>query len=221
MPGTVIESFGSTQLTEVGSHYFFYPVGGSSGPELQYAGAAVTAGQFGAKTPIGAEQTASGYEVAWKNGSADQYSIWNTDSSGNYVSSSATNVSGSDATLKSLETSFHQDLNGDGVIGPATGAGSPTGNAIIGNANSSVLVGSAESDVFVFKPNFGNETVTGFHPGEDTIQFDHTIFADTDAVLSHMQQVGSDVVIAHNPQNVMTLHDVLIANLHVSDFVII
>ena len=47
------------------------------------------AGQFGAWAPIGAEQTASGYEVAWKVTGADQYTVWNTDSSGNYLSVSA------------------------------------------------------------------------------------------------------------------------------------
>ena len=61
------------------------------------------------------EQTASGYEVAWKIAGADQFSIWNTDSSGNYVSYSV--YSGTSTALESLETSFHQDLNGDGVIG--------------------------------------------------------------------------------------------------------
>ena len=67
--------------------------------------------------PIGAEQTASGYEVAWKVPGADQYTVWNTDSSGNYVSNVIGVVSGTSAALESLETSFHQDLNGDGVIG--------------------------------------------------------------------------------------------------------
>src|SRR5262245_63191398 len=41
---TVIESFGSSSLVEVGTNYFLYPVGGSSGPELSYAGAPVVAG---------------------------------------------------------------------------------------------------------------------------------------------------------------------------------
>ena len=44
------------------------------------------AGQFGRVAPIGAEQTASGYEVAWKVPGADQYSVWNTDNNGNYLS---------------------------------------------------------------------------------------------------------------------------------------
>ena len=72
------------------------------------------AGQFGAWTPIGAEQTATGYEVAWKVAGADQYTVWNTDSSGNYVSNIVGVVSGTSTALESLETSFHQDLNGDG-----------------------------------------------------------------------------------------------------------
>ena len=82
----MIESFGSTSLVEVGTNYFLYPVGGSSGPELSYSGAPVVAGQFGSWTPLGAEQTASGYEVAWKVTGADQYSVWATDSSGSYTS---------------------------------------------------------------------------------------------------------------------------------------
>ena len=80
----------------------------------------LSAGQFGAWTPIGAEQTASGYEVAWKVSGADQYTVWNTDSSGNYVSTHRRLCREPAPRWKSLETSFHQDLNGDGVIGIPT-----------------------------------------------------------------------------------------------------
>ena len=121
---TVIEGFGSTSLVEGGSNYFLYPNGGGSAVELSYAGAPVAAGQFdqfgGPWAPIGAEQTATGYEVAWKITGADQYTVWTTDNSGNYVSSAFDVASGTSAALQSFETSFHQDLNGDGVIGPAT-----------------------------------------------------------------------------------------------------
>ena len=82
---TVIEANGSTQLTEVGDHFFLYD-GSGSGPSLKYAGADYVAGQFGAWAPIAAEQTANGYEVAWKVMGVDQYTVWNTDSSGNYTS---------------------------------------------------------------------------------------------------------------------------------------
>ena len=84
----MIESFGSTSLVEVGNNFFLDNSAGS-GPELKYGGAAVVAGQFGAWTPIGAEQTASGYEVAWKITGADQYTVWTTDSNGNYISSTS------------------------------------------------------------------------------------------------------------------------------------
>jgi hypothetical protein len=116
-PPTVIEAFGSTSLVQVGSNYFLDPNGGGTGPQLSYGGAPVVAGQFGQWVPIGAEQTASGYEVAWKVTGADQYTVWNTDNNGNYLSSDFNVVSGSNAALISLEPSFHQDLNGDGSIG--------------------------------------------------------------------------------------------------------
>ena len=59
----------------------------------------MTAGQFGSWTPIGAEQTATGYEVAWRVPGADQYWVWNTDSGGNYVSGATGVVSGMSAAL--------------------------------------------------------------------------------------------------------------------------
>ena len=113
----LIEANGSTSLTEVGNNFFLYAVRGVVGPSLKYAGADVVAGQFGGWTPIGAEQTASGYEVAWKVTGADTYTVWNTDSNGNFVSDTIGAVSGTSSALESLETSFQQDLNGDGVIG--------------------------------------------------------------------------------------------------------
>jgi hypothetical protein len=41
-----------------------------------------TAGPFGAWAPIGAEQTASGYDVGWKITGADPYTVWATESGG-------------------------------------------------------------------------------------------------------------------------------------------
>ena len=131
--GTVIESAGSTSLVAVSNHFFLDDISTGLGPSLKYGGTDVVAGQFGGWTPIGAEQTASGYQVAWKIPGADQYSVWTTDSNGNFISSSAA-LSGSSSTLQSFETSFHQDLNGDGAIGvPVTGT-------VIESAGSTSLV---------------------------------------------------------------------------------
>ena len=115
---TVIESSGSMSLLTDGTNYFLQPNGGAA-VELSYNGAPVVTGEFaqyGYNAPIAATQTASGYEVAWKTTSGDQYQIWNTDSSGNYLSSPFLG-SGSSALLESYEANFNDDLNGDGTIG--------------------------------------------------------------------------------------------------------
>jgi VCBS repeat-containing protein len=121
----VIEAAGSTALTEVANNFFFYS--GGVGPEFKFSGAPYVAGELGAWTPIGAEQVSGGgYDVALKVAGADQYTVWSTDSNGNYVSAFFGTVSGSSTALESMESVFHQDLNGDGVIGTsatiATGA---------------------------------------------------------------------------------------------------
>ena len=117
---TVIETSGSTSLSEVGTNYFFSANG--TGPELKYGGATVVAGQFGASwVPLGAEATSSGYDVAWKSMATGLYTVWNTDSNGNFTSNLLSNVSGTSVALESMENTLHQDLNGDGIIDtPAT-----------------------------------------------------------------------------------------------------
>src|SRR5216683_1640867 len=114
-PPQVIEANGATSLVQIADAYFMYPVGGSSGPQLP-----ITTSSIAPWTPIGAERTASGYEVAFRINGADQYMIWNTDVNGNYVSSPIGVVSGGSSALESMETSFHQDLNNDGIIGSTT-----------------------------------------------------------------------------------------------------
>jgi serralysin len=118
IPTIVIESFGSTSLVQAGSNYLLNPSGGGVGPLLKYAGSTVTVGQYGAWTFIGVEQISGGYEVALHLAGTDQYTVWNTDTNGNVVSNGTGGiVSGSSYALQSLEPSFQQDLNGDGVIG--------------------------------------------------------------------------------------------------------
>jgi hypothetical protein len=116
----VIQTDGTTSLVQVGSNYFIDAVGTNTGPQLKYNGAPVTAGEFGGCIPIGAVQTASGYDIAWKNPDVDLYGIWTTDSNGNFIANMAPGVSGNSYALESYETTFNQDLNGDGTIGPTS-----------------------------------------------------------------------------------------------------
>jgi large repetitive protein len=118
---TVIQTDGSTSLTQVWYNYFLDNSSGV-GPALQYAGSDVTAGEFGAWVPIGAVQTASGYDVAWEIPGANEYTIWTTNSNGVWLSNTPI-LSGTSFALESYEPTFGQDLNGDGVIGPLIAAG--------------------------------------------------------------------------------------------------
>ena len=67
----------------------------------------------------GAEQTTSGYSRLEGNRGSISIRIWNTDSSGNYRFEYLGPCRAATQHLESLETSFHQDLNGDGAIGVA------------------------------------------------------------------------------------------------------
>jgi hypothetical protein len=132
-PPVVIATDGATSLTELANEYFLDGSGGT-GPALKLSGAPVTAGEFAGWTPIGAVATASGYDVAWKLTGTTTYGIWYTDSNGNYLSS--TTMLGNSVALETLETTFNQDLNGDGVIGPpktVIATDGPTSLTEIGN----------------------------------------------------------------------------------------
>src|SRR5882757_4091997 len=114
---TDTNSVASTSLVQFFGNYYLENAGSGAGPELKIGGTPVVAGQYSGWAPIGTVQTASGYDVAWKNASLGIYTYWTTDSSGNHLTDSAT-MSGNSYALESLETVFNQDLNGDGVIGP-------------------------------------------------------------------------------------------------------
>ena len=55
--------------------------------------------------------------MAWKNPATGQYTVWSIDSNGNYRLEHIGRVRGSSTALQSIESHFHQDLNGDGTIG--------------------------------------------------------------------------------------------------------
>ena len=154
---TVIELFGSTGLVQVGNNYFFDPVAGGTGPELKYNGSPVVVGQFDPYVPVGVEQTASGFEVAFKNAGTNQFSIWNTDSNGNFLSYAV--YSGTSTALETLETSFHQELNGDGVVF-TSGSGSVVGaGSLLIGAGAGVELTGAYSGTISFAGASGTLTI--------------------------------------------------------------
>ncbi len=112
---TTIVSNGTTTLAQVGNLYALNPTSGGPGPLLEYQGSFVTAGQFGsAIAPVGAKQTATGYEVAWSLGGS-QFIVWNTDSNGNFTSAATGILSGTSTTLEAVESNFAESFSNAGA----------------------------------------------------------------------------------------------------------
>ncbi|MFB6459715.1 Ig-like domain-containing protein [Bradyrhizobium tunisiense] len=243
--GKVVESAGVTSLVESGGKFYLNGSSGT-GPSLKDGGADFVSGSDGTWTPIGAEKTATGYQVAWKEASTGQYTAWNVDNNGNYVShvssltgsASGGSVSGTNSGLKSLETGFHQDLNGDGQIGTSSVATSSTatnstvaaaGSTLVASPGNTTLkstsgndtfVGSSQADTFVFGANFGNDVIKGFvarGPAHDTIEFSKSVFDSFASVLSHATQSGADVVVATG-SDTLTLKNTQLDKLNSHDF---
>ena len=136
-------------------------------------------------------------------------------------------VSGTSTALESLETSFHQDLNGDGTIGiptatsTATLAGADSHTVAFTTSSAGDLFVNASQDSFVFAPNLGQVTIANFDPAKDTIQISPSIFANMTALLAATHDDGhGNVVITDAAHDTMTIQHVTVAELlaHQNDF---
>jgi len=206
---TVVEAFGSTRLDLAGNTYSLDPVSGGQGPTLKYQGAAVVPGQFGSWTVIGAEHTASGYEVAWKVNGDDQYLIWNTDGNGNYVSQGSA-LSGASSALKTAETSFHQDLNGDGVIGVPPPSGPDGGPDGVPPAS------GPAGDSFVFRPDLGTNSVIQ-SANLNTPDPHNQPLGPLPEFSSSGPDAALEMLIQHDPHDLPGSQDQLTSSLHIAD----
>ncbi|MFK0207727.1 calcium-binding protein [Agrobacterium sp. NPDC090283] len=82
------------------------------------------------------------------------------------------------------------------------------------------LEGGAGNDAFVFKPDFGWDTIGDFVAGagtDDVLEFRGGVLADFEAVLAAASQVGNDTIINIDGTNGITLANVNLADLHRDD----
>ena len=111
--------------------------------------------------------------------------------------------------------------NIDGLAGNDTLNGSTGADRLVGGAGNDSLTGGTGDDTFVFKPNFGLDTVQDFKDTaneNDIVEFSTSIFADFAAVQAAMSQVGADVLITVDASNTVTLKSVSLSNLGADDF---
>ena len=146
----MIATNGTTTLARVGNLFELNPAGGGTGPLLELNGSVVTAGQFPAGwTPVGAEQTATGYEVALSapvpgQSGQNQYVVWNTDSNGDYTSVATGILSGTSPALEAIEANFGETFPG---AGPPASPGAPASTTVAGtNAATTLEIGSTVSN---------------------------------------------------------------------------
>jgi hypothetical protein len=122
-------------------------------------------------------------------------------------------------------TSTATDIAGN--VGQSTGSaiyGTASNDPIYSTPGNDILTGGSGADTFVFKAAFGKDTITDFvatGAGHDVLQFDHSIFATNAAALAHSTQVGSNVVIAYDAADTITLVGVSLHQLSANDFHII
>jgi VCBS repeat-containing protein len=143
----------------------------------------------------------------------------------------------SDSTLTIVVTRPHQEYtlgtpgqtltngNGpavlDGALGDQTLIAGKSHAVLIGGPNDTLIAGHSP-DNFVFGPtNFGANTIKNFNVQNDTIQIDHTLFANFAAVQSHAAQMGTDTVITSDAANTITLEGIALSHLHAHDFLFV
>lgn len=107
----------------------------------------------------------------------------------------------------------------DGSAGNDVLMGGNGADVLIGG-NDNTLTGGLGPDTFLFRPNFGVNTITDFDINNDVIQFDKSIFQLVSAVASHTSDSSAGAVINDGHGDRLTLTGVTAAQLaaHTSDF---
>jgi len=151
--------------------------------------------------PIGAVQTASGYEVAWTLPGRNQYSVLAFNSSGAWVSTHVNPTAGNDLDLEKREVAFNQDLNGDGTIGvyAANLFGRGGGQDIIVNALNGNPGPSGELDFLpgissnqLWLKQAGNDLLVQVMGGQDRVTVSNW-FANSSARLQEIKAGGLEI----------------------------
>jgi fibronectin-binding autotransporter adhesin len=80
------------------------------------------------------------------------------------------------------------------------------------------IFGNGGQDTFVFKPNFGNATIGDFNVNNDTINIDHTLFANVSALLAGAQpaNAGHDIILTDAAHDTITLKNLSLTQLQLA-----
>jgi Ca2+-binding RTX toxin-like protein len=115
----------------------------------------------------------------------------------------------------------HIAVDGTNLGGNDTISGGAGNDTIAGGAGNDVMTGNAGSDTFVFKPDFGHDTITDFISGTDVLQFDQSVFATAQAVIDAITTNGDGYAVITHGADTVTMSHVTPAQVHQSDIHIV
>lgn len=107
-----------------------------------------------------------------------------------------------------------------GDAGNDTLYGGTQNDRLIGGAGNDLLLGGAGADRFVFNGDAGADVIADFQNGIDKIEISSAIQPVLANIIAGATQVGSDILIAINNLESVTLQNFNLSNLDLSDFVI-
>ncbi|MGD9925897.1 MAG: Ig-like domain-containing protein, partial [Pseudorhodoplanes sp.] len=107
----------------------------------------------------------------------------------------------------------------DGSLGNAVLIGEKSSDVLIGGAGNSHTGGKGK-DIFLFRPDFGENTITDFDIKGDLIQIHASVFTTVADILAHTTDTLAGAVIDDGAGNRITLAGVFFDQLRENDFVI-
>jgi Ca2+-binding RTX toxin-like protein len=117
--------------------------------------------------------------------------------------------------------------NGDdrllGGAGHDTLSGGNGADTLDGGAGSDSLTGGNGTDTFIFRANFGNDTVNDFRlvgPQHDVLSFDSSLFADGADLFAHSADTADGIIITSDLGDTLLVKNTTVAQLeaHPEDF---
>ncbi|MEK9278924.1 MULTISPECIES: Ig-like domain-containing protein [unclassified Bradyrhizobium] len=108
----------------------------------------------------------------------------------------------------------------DGSLGFEQISGGNGRDVLVGGAGD-LLTGGRGNDTFVFKNDFGANTITDFGKGHDTIQLDQSHFSNFAVVIANAASDGHEGTLITDPShsgNTIDLLGVKVADLHANEF---
>jgi hypothetical protein len=189
-------------------------------------------------------------DILWENSSTSATVIWLMNGtqvqSGEFISANGTEAmsaaqvlaqmsviselatqqgTGGNSPASSVAATTAEPAAGDAASSAASYAQTawgqpPAGSATIPVAAGQTVSGDAGNDTFIFNTKFGNATINNFAPASDTIEINRSLFANVGDLMEHATQIGADTVIADGAHDTLTLHNLLLNQLHHSNFII-